>query len=40
MESINFIVQRTGMKHPDNRTIIQLSFKTAFIKMRLLGNSI
>ena len=27
MDSINFIIQVTGMKHPDDRKIIELSFK-------------
>ena len=27
MESISFIIQGTEMKHPDNRAIIELSFK-------------
>ena len=34
MESINFIIQVTGMKHPDDMKIVEWSFKNVFTKMR------
>ena len=36
MKSIDFV----NVRQPDDRTIIELSFKNAFVKMRLLGNFI
>ena len=40
MESVDFVISTTSMKHPSDRAIVKLSFKNAFIRMRLLGSSI
>ena len=39
MESINFIIQGTRVKHPNNSAVIKLNFINAFMQIDLLGSS-